>query len=337
MLSLRSMPLLGASAFALAIATSSPASAALMLTTDGINDGFVLSTFVSGYNFGGNYGPLAQGILSNGNVVTGSVGDGKIYVFHDVDNQTLADAISATPYVGITGNPNYAMTTAGGHAYGAQLQGNAPYEIFANDGTHSAIPGLTATNFLGMWGNPVNGHIIASSNQGLIDINPTAATYRVITSNPNVDGVTVSPNGSTLYAESGGNILAYDITTGALLNTYSGGGHSPDGTGVISGGNFNGFIVVDNNDGTVGLIDPTIGTEDIIADGGTRGDFVSPDTTNGTLFLSQMERVDRLSCGPGCSIGGGPTPIPEPATFALVGAGLAGAAAMRRRKKAKTV
>jgi hypothetical protein len=32
---------------------------------------------------------------------------------------------------------------------------------------------------------------------------------------------------------------------------------------VISGGTFNGFIVVNNNDGTVGLIDPSIGTETI--------------------------------------------------------------------------
>ncbi len=72
-------------------------------------------------------------------------------------------------------------------------------------------------------------------------------------------------------------------------------------TGVISGGALNGDIVVNNNDGTVGLLDPTKPDGDpnqfvLIATGGTRGDFVSPDLTNGTLFLSQNEQVARLSC-----------------------------------------
>jgi hypothetical protein len=69
---------------------------------------------------------------------------------------------------------------------------------------------------------------------------------------------------------------------------YSGNGHAPDGTGVIAGGALAGDINVNDNDGTVGLIDPSTGTETIIASGGTRGDFVSPDLTNGTLFLASV-------------------------------------------------
>ena len=332
-----SVAALGAAGLAAAIIAAGPAHATLALTPDGVADGFILTTFVSGYSFGPpfstNYGPLAEGILPNGNVVTGSFGDAKIYVFKDIDGQTLASAVSATPYTFGPGNGFYAMTTAGGQAYGAQQQAG-PYEHFNTDGTHSAIPGLTATSFLGMWGNPVNGHIIASANQGLIDINPTAGTFRVIAANPGADGVTVSPDGKTLYAEASGNILAYDIASGTLLHTYSGNGHSPDGTGVISdpGGKFDGFIIVNDNDGTVGLIDPTVGTEDIIATSGSRGDWVSPDTSNGTLFLSQIEEVARLSCGPGCSIGG-PPPIPEPASTTLLGTALLAFAGFRRWKR----
>jgi DNA-binding beta-propeller fold protein YncE len=187
---------------------------------------------------------------------------------------------------------------------------------------------------LGMWGNPVNGHIIASANQGLIDIDPVSGTFRVIVApNPEWDGVSVSPDGTTAYVANfpAGTIQTFDITSGALLHTYAGNGRGPDGTGVISGGKFNGFIVVNNNDGTVGLIDPALGTEDIIASGGTRGDLVSPDTSNGTLFLSQLERVDRLSCGPDCSFVP-PVSTPEPTSFALLGISLLTFEGLRRRR-----
>src|SRR5437870_5372589 len=142
-----------------------PAHAALTLTPAGVSDGFALTTFVSGFN--AQYGPLAQGIAPNGNVITGSLLGAKIFVFNDVDGQTLASAVSSISYAAQTGNANFAMTTAGGQVYGAQLQGNAIYEKFANDGTFSPIPNLVAAglfNNLGMWGNPVNGHIIAASN-----------------------------------------------------------------------------------------------------------------------------------------------------------------------------
>jgi WD40 repeat protein len=324
-----------AAAAAICWVLASPVDASLILTPAGIADGFTLTTFVSGYN--GQYGPLAQGILPNGNVVTGSALDRKVYVFTDVDGQTLGGAVNATPYVCQTGNCNYAMATAGGQVYGAQAFGGI-YEKFANDGSRTAIPNLVAAGLrgsLGMWGDPVNGHIIAASNRGLVDIDPVSGTFRVVNSGLFPDGVTVSPNGTIAYVENGV-IQAYDLGTGTLIRSFPNFGHGPDGTGVISGGKLNGDIIVNNNDGTVGLLDPTKPDGDpnqfiIIATGGTRGDFVSPDLTNGTLFLSQNEQVARLSCGPGCSIGGPPPGVPEPGTLLLLGMGLAGLASIRRR------
>ena len=313
------------------LALVTPARAALMLNAAGTSDGFTLTTFVSGYD--AEYGPLAQGIAPNGNVITGSLLNTKIYVFSDVDGQTLASAVGSTSYTCTTSNCNFAMATAGGQVYGAQAQGGV-YEHFANDGSFTPIPNLQAAGLLdnlGMWGDPINGHIIASSNRGLVEIDPVAGTFRVINASLFPDGVSVSADGTIAYVENGGTVQSYNIATGALLHTYST-GHSPDGTGVISGGSFNGDVIVNDNDGTVGLLDPVIGTFTIIATGGTRGDFVSPDLNNGTLFLSQEDQVARLSCGPGCSIGGPPPGVPEPATFGLLGAGLAALGLIRRRK-----
>ena len=270
--------------------------AALSLTPEGVSRGFVLTTFVDGYVFG-NYGPIAQGIAPNGKVITGSAGDGNIYVFNDVDNQHLSDAISATPYTCQTSNCNYAMATAGGEVYGAQAFGGV-YEHFDATGAHTPIAGLSLTSYLGLWGNPVNGHLISASNAGLVDIDPLAGTYRVINAGLFPDGVSVTSDGLTAYVENGGTVQSYNIATGSLIHTFIT-GHSPDGTALIIGGVYDGDVVVNNNDGTVGLLDPTKADGDplqyvIIASGGSRGDFASPDRNNGTLFLAEMLEVDRL-------------------------------------------
>ena len=91
-------------------------------------------------------------------------------------------------------------------------------------------------------------------------------------------------------------ILGYNIATHAQVFSFTS-PDDPDGTGVISGGTYNGYIIANNNDGTVGLIDPTGTTQTIIASDGTRGDFTSPDTNDGSLLLSEYDFSYRL--GPG--------------------------------------
>jgi len=329
-----------AASSAILLFAATPANAVLTLTADGVSAGFNLTTFVSGYNFGGNYGPIGQGISSTGHVITGSVGDQKIYVFNDVDNQGLGDAVASHSYACQTGNCNYAMATAGGQVYGAQLFGGT-YEHFADDGTSTVITSLRDAGlrgYLGMWGDPNTGHILAASNFGLVNIDPVAGAFTVINGGLFPDGVSVSPDSSTLFVENGGTIQSYNATTGALIHTFFT-GHQPDGTGVILGGVHNGKVVVNNNDGTVGLLDPSLldGNPNqfiIIASGGTRGDFVSADRSNGTLFIAELNDVHRLSCGQGCSIGGPTDTVPEPASWALLILGFGAMGAVLRRRRA---
>ena len=133
---------------------------------------------------------------------------------------------------------------------------------------------------LGLAGNPVTGHLLAvgngSSGSGIYDINPVAGTDTFVTGG-GFDGIAVSPDGLFVYGEISGGIAKYNIGTGGLVWFTGNTGHAPDGTAVITGGTFDGYIVVNNNDGTVELLTPAGGSVGIIATGRSRGDFVSPD------------------------------------------------------------
>jgi hypothetical protein len=193
----------------------------------------------------------------------------------------------------------------------------------------------------GLWANPVTGHLLADTNLGVVDIDPISGTVVLVGSPPgNVHGVTVSPDGKTAYVETNSNaIYAYNIPTPDPLTPLATFPEldSPSGLAVISGGTYDGFIVVNNNDGTVGMINPLSGIETIIATGGSTGALVGPDLTNGTLFLAFNDEEERLGIKDGSIGSPEPTAVPEPASLAFFVVGIAGLAALSRRRKAKGV
>jgi PEP-CTERM motif len=303
--------------------------APLTLTGAGVADGFNLTTFVSGFGVGdGGVGPLGVAVAGNGNVIVDASNLSKNYVFTDVNGQTLASAISSTAFFGFP--PAYA--SSGGSVYGSY---GGRFVKFNNDGTINTTynvlyPGLAVTN--GMWTNPLNGHIIATGGGQIYDIDVSGAipTFRVIV-NALSDGITVSPDGATVYTNA---VTGYSIATGAVTFPTLSVPGGPDGLGLISSSNsLNGDIIVNTNGGTLVLIDPSTRMQTIIASGGTRGDYTSPDPTNGSLFVTQSNEVLRLDCGVGCGIGAPPpSNVPEPATLGLVGFSLAGLAIVCCRK-----
>lgn len=319
-----------AAALSMGALVSFPAHAALSLTAAGIADGFSLSLFVdqvpsSGYCCG----PLGIATNSLGQVVLQDYPAGRNFVFNDVDGQHFSAALSSAPFSSISYGA--AIANSGGTLYATNNDaGQIVYRLNANGSINAPLTAAGVGGH-GLWTNPANGHLVASNGSVINDINPLTGTFTTIVRGVDVDGVSVSPDGAVIYGAGGGHVFGWNYS-GTLVYD-SGNLGSPDGTGVIQGNNlFSGNIIANANDGNVWLLDPKAHTSVIIASGGSRGDYVGVDNTNGTLFLTQTDSVYRLSCGPNCQFTTVPG-VPEPETYALMLAGLGVLGFATRRRK----
>jgi hypothetical protein len=299
-----------------------------------------LSTIVSGIPSTGSSccGPLGSATNTSGHLVV-QVYENNNYVFNDVDGQPFSAALShASPAVTTTFY-GMALTNDHGTLYTGNNDLSGQLWKLNNDGSLNTVVSTTPSTDVaghGISTDPANGDIITSSSNGLWEINPTTGVARqIVNTGGSVDGVSVSADGSIVYGADSGFVIGWNISTGAQVfqSQFLG---SPDGTGVITGkSKFAGDIVSNNNDGTVWLIDKTteLGTE--IASGGSRGDYVGVDLTNGSLFLSQTNSLDRLSCGTGCGFVG--PSFPEPSTWVMMLVGFAGLAFAGYRARLKSL
>ena len=152
----------------------------------------------------------------------------------------------------------------------------------------------------GLAANPTNGHVFLSIRDAgvpdrIVDFDPVSKTSVTFKNNVSADGISFSPDGKFLYAAllDTSHILGYRVADG--LQVFDSGAIAGADGCVAGSGKLAGFLFVNTNDGRVVQIDLMVSTQTVLASGGSRGDLVAVDPFDGSLLLTQTDKILRLS------------------------------------------
>jgi len=303
------------------------------LTAQASLAGFTLSQFADNFpTTGFCCGPLGIAFVDGGKVMVSDY-PGNVRVFaSDADGQHA----NLVPVVANYGFGNgVGLARLGNFVYLAE-QSSGQVVRLNQDGTFNSAVVTGIPTATGIYANPTTGKLYVSdccNGTGLWEVDPATNTKTQFKNSGSYDGISISADGQTLYAELGGHIIGYRLSDGVQVfdsGLIPGGA---DGT-ELGGGTLAGQIFINTNSGDlweVDLSNPALQTQLIF--GGTRGDFVTADP-NGSLLFTQTSDIWRLTPGAGGCIGAACNSVPEPASVGLVAMALFALVMATRRRNA---
>lgn len=304
-------------------ALSGPAMAIPTLTTDASTAGFGLSQFA--YNFpatGYCCGPLGIAFPGGGQVMVADY-PGNVRIFPtDTDGQNAASIVPVIS--GTYGSNNTTGLARSGNFIYMTLQASGSVVRLNLDGTFNSTVVTGIPTATGIFANPVTGVLYVSdccSSTGIWIVDPVTNTKSQFKTG-SFDGLSVSADGTTIYAEIGGHIIGYKLSDGSQVFD-SGFISGVDGT-ELGAGTLAGKIFANTNFGELWEIDianPAVKV--LLVAGGSRGDFVTADP-NGSLLFTQTSDIWRLTAPTGGCIGAAcnDNQVPEPSSLALMAVAL---------------
>ena len=317
-----------AAAAGLLLALATTAHAALTITAPNAGRGFVITDFVTGMpNTGpGSQGPIGVAFRPDHHVLLTDPDAGNLY---QLPSHADGQVLSALDFVASYTAPLWGLV---------QVQIGGAWHYFASDfgnfveidpSTGAELRSIPGAATLGMAPYPAGlsgphaGHIFTGGTFIVWEVDPVAwtATPFMIQTEANTDGLAISPDGTRLYTVHSDSIFAWDMATTGM--TWVGPTHPGEGyDGIALGvGSLAGYVYVNCNNGDLwefGLPGgPHAGVDNLLATGGTRGDFIAadPDVQSGgsypSLLLTQTDRIVRID-PPGGGWFGPPTSSLQP-------------------------
>jgi hypothetical protein len=280
----------------LSVMVGSIAQADMTLTPAAVAEGYSLSTFATNFPNDGNAGPVGIAFPGDGVMVSDFPGHIRVFPSHADGQDAAAVPAVAYPFIDATG-----IAELDGTLYLAQRAAGRVARINA-DGTldQAVVGGLPFA--LGIVADSIAGRLFVTTsnapNAAIYAVDPVAKTATLFQS-IDADGLALSGDGRTLYAAAlRERILGFDTTTKTQVFD-SGTIPFVDGP-ALGAGSLAGKIFGNVNDGTVWEVELATGAQTMLASGGSRGDLVAVDPSDGTLLLTQTDRILRLHGPPPC-------------------------------------